>query len=558
MARVIPKKRSVVVYSFFVLCFLVITARIVNLQVFRSSFYRKLAQGQHYRLLKIQGRRGTIFDRKDRTLAAGLYCYSVFADPSLISDLEASAKIISQYTGLSQETLLSRLKKGKRFIWIKRKISLRERQELAALNLEGIGFIREQKRFYPHNTVGAALLGLVDIDNKGLEGLEFFYHQYLSGKDGKVKILQDSSLRKIIFSSGSAIPQAGADLVLTVDAQIQYWVEEILEKTVKKFRAQDASAVIMDASNGEILALANYPSFNANALNQEDLKYLKNRVVVDMFEPGSVFKVVTLLAALNEKIFSPDEIIFCENGEFKIPGSILHDWHAYGKLTFEEVFMKSSNIGVAKIASSLGAQTLYQYIQRLEFGRPTGIDFPGEVSGWVKNQDQWSKTSGFIIPIGQEIGVNLLQLARTLAVVANGGYLVKPHLVKKICSYGYCKDSDYSKKQVFSPEVTEEAKRILIKVVQEGTGKSAGVSGRLIGGKTGTAQKYDPDIGRYSPNDYRATFVGFIADLDHPLVIAVSVDEPRASHFGGVVAAPAFKEISEKTIAYLEGQNGIE
>jgi len=554
VARVIPKKRSVLVYSLFVLFFLIIAGRIVDLQVFRSSFYHKLATEQHFRLLNIQGRRGTIFDRKGRTLATGLYCYSVFADPSLISDLKATAKIISQNTGLSEEALLARLKKGKRFVWIKRKISLGERKKLAALNLEGIGFIREQKRFYPHNSLAASILGVTDIDNKGLEGLEYFYRDYLSGKDGKVKILQDSSLRKIIFSSGSVTPQAGADIVLTVDAQIEYWTEQVLEKTVKKFRAQAASAVVMDAANGEILALANYPSFNPNNLDEGNLNYLKNRAVADMFEPGSVFKVVTLLAAINEKAFSLKDIIFCENGEFKIPGSILHDWKPYDNLNFEEVFMKSSNIGVAKIASHLGAKTLFEYIQRLEFGKPTGIDFPGEVPGWIKNRNQWSKTSVFIIPIGQEIGANLLQLARTFAVAVNGGYLVRPHLVKRICSYGYCQDANYPTRQIFSKEATEEAKRILIRVVKEGTGKLADISGRQLGGKTGTAQKYDPAIGRYSPNDYRATFVGFIADLERPLVIAVTVDYPRASHFGGVVAAPAFKEIAEKIIAYVESQ----
>ncbi|MCF7908737.1 MAG: penicillin-binding protein 2 [Candidatus Omnitrophica bacterium] len=554
MARAITKKRAVTVYFLFVFFFSAIAAQIIHLQVVKGSFFRELAKNQHYRNIRLEGQRGVIFDRRKRVLATGLHCYSVFADPSLVDDPELTAKVLAKNLDVPKTMILSRLNKNKRFVWIKRKISLDQQKKIASLKLEGIRFIRERKRFYPHETVAGSVLGLTDIDNKGQEGLEIFYEKYLKGKDGQVRVLQDSSSRQLILSSQVITPQRGADIVLALDAQIQYWVEEALEKVVKDFRAKGASAIVMDAMTGEVISLANYPFFDPNERETESLEYINNRAVTDVFEPGSVFKVVALLAAVSEKTFSKDDIIFCEDGTFDIPGKPLHDWKPYGELAFEEVFMKSSNIGVAKIVAALGQETFFSYIERLGFGQLTGIDFFGESPGKLRSFSQWSRRSGYIIPIGQEISVNLIQLARAFAVIVNDGYLVKPHLAKSICSYNFCKDVNYRRKRVFSSSVAEEAKRILIKVVAEGTGKRAGIKQRVIGGKTGTAQKYDSKLGRYSPSDYRATFAGFIADLDRPIVIAVSVDEPRSSHFGGVVAAPVFREIAEKIIAYVESQ----
>ena len=547
-------QRTTSIYFVFIILFLIISARIFYLQVFRSNFFQSLAQDQRYRLINLQGKRGDILDRQRRILAKSISCYSVFADPALISDPEMTVKVFSAHLDLSKEELLSSLKKKKRFVWVKRKISWEEKEKIEALKLEGVGFIREEKRFYPQGDLSAAVIGIANIDNQGLEGLELVYNDYLSGKDGWVRVLKDSASRKIILSSQIITPQEGADIILSLDAQIQYWVEEYLEKTIEDFKAVSGSAVVMDASNGEILALANYPSFNPNELGKVLPEQMRNRAIADMFEPGSVFKVVTLLAAVNEDKFTDQDKFFCENGKFKVPGTILHDWKPYGELSFREVFMKSSNIGVAKIVQALGPDVFSGYLKRLEFGRQSGVDLPAEAKGSVKPMDEWSKTSAFIIPIGQEIGVNLLQLARTFAVVANGGYLVKPHLVTSICSQGFCESVPIKdRKKIIPTSAADRAKDILISVVSEGTGKRAQVKGRKIGGKTGTAQKYDPKIKRYSPSKYRATFVGFIADLNPPLVIGVTVDEPKRSHFGGVVAAPVFRNIAQKVISYTEG-----
>jgi len=546
-------RRVTGIYFIFVFLFLFISAKVFYLQVFKSDFFKRLAQNQHYRLLSLKGKRGDILDSRGRILATSIGRYSVFADPSLIKDPLSVAKILSSELDLRQDFLLSRLRRKKRFVWLKRKISLKGRDRIRALKIKGIGFLREEERFYPQDSLSSSILGRVDIDNKGLEGLELFYNDYLSGKDGWAQVLQDSSSQEVILSSNIVIPKRGANLVLTVDAQIEYWAEQYLKDTIEKFSAEQGSVIVMNALSGEVYALVDYPNFNPNEFSLADLKNLKNKAVCDLFEPGSVFKIIALIAAINEKQFSDSDVIFCENGNFKVPGTTLHDWRPYGDLTFKEVFMKSSNIGVAKVVESLGAEKYSRYVNLYELGKTTGIDFPGETAGMVKPLSSWSKTSQYIIPIGQEIGVNLLQLARIFANIVNGGYLVQPHLVKSICFDNFCRDISINKKKVLSSESAQRAKEILIEVVEEGTGRNAALKDRRIGGKTGTAQKYDPKIGRYSPSKYRATFIGFIDDLDPPLVIGVTIDEPKKSHFGGVVAAPVFKDIAEKVIKYISG-----
>ncbi len=551
------RHRTRLVYLLFLSLFLLVTAKIVYLQAFRRTFFEHLAQKQYYRLLPIEGGRGAIIDRRGRTLATGMSCFSVFADPLHVRDKKETAKLLASQLGVSEKVLLERFNRKKRFVWVKRKISWEERERIKSLDLPGIDFFREEKRIYPEEELAASAMGMVGIDNMGLEGIELSYNDFLRGKDGLVRILQDSSSRDILLFHQILTPQKGADVVLTIDSQIQYWSETYLKDTIKTWDASAGSVVVMDASSGEILALANYPGFNPNQMETVTAETVRNRAVTDMFEPGSVFKVVALLAAVHEGTYADTDTIFCENGKYKIPGSTLHDWKPYGSLSFKEVFMKSSNIGVSKIVAKLGAKAYFSFIERLELGKKTGIDLPAEVSGSVKPLKQWSKTSPYIVPIGQEIGVNLLQLVRTFACIANDGYLVRPYVIKDICSRNYCRQTQPERKRIFSTAVTERVKRILVQAVAEGTGRGAAVEGVAVGGKTGTAQKFDPQLGRYSPNRYRATFVGFTADYQPPLVIGITIDEPRKSHFGGVVAAPLFRAIAEKTIPYLASQKEL-
>lgn len=546
------------IYIFFVLLFFFISLRIVYLQVFRKNFFQNLAQSQYYRLIPLSGKRGSIFDRQGRSLATVINTHSVFADPALIDKPEITANILLPYLDMPLDELRAKLSKKKRFVWLKRKVSFSNKQRIKALKLKGIGFVREHKRFYPQENLASSVLGITDIDNKGLDGLELFYDEHLRAKDGMVRVLQDSASREIILTPQIISPQEGRDLVLTIDSQMQYWVERYLEETIKKFSAKEGMAVVMNASTGEILALGNYPAFNPNNTKNLSSEIMRNKAVCDMFEPGSVFKAITLVAAIDQNKFSDNDQIFCENGSFKIPGSTLHDWRPYGTLSFREVFKKSSNIGVAKIANSLGGPTIYGYIKKMGFGEKTGIDLPGEIKGSIKPPRSWSNTSGYIIPIGQEIGVNLIQLVRAFAVIANGGYLVKPHIVKGVYSQTYYKDFVNEPKQVIAGATSRRAKDILISVVEDGTGKLAQVTGAKVGGKTGTAQKYDPAIRRYSPSQYQASFIGFVDELNPPIVIGVSISEPKKSHFGGVVAAPLFKKIAEMAIKYLNSQGPAE
>ncbi|MDD5583535.1 MAG: penicillin-binding protein 2 [Candidatus Omnitrophica bacterium] len=543
------------IYYFFIFLFLILTCRIVYLQVFRKNFFQQLAQSQYYRLIPLEGRRGKIFDTKNRVIATAINSYSIFADPSLIKSPTDVASTLSLHLNVPYKQLYDRLSRKKRFVWLKRKVSWLEKEKIKSFKIKGVGSIREGKRFYPQEALAASLLGIVDIDNKGLDGLELFYDDYLRGKNGWTRVLQDSSSREVLISPQVIAPKEGSDVTITIDAQIQYWVENYLQEIIKKFGAKEGSVVVMNARNGEVLALANYPFFNPNNLEGYSVDSRRNRAVCDMFEPGSVFKVVTLLASIESNKFSDTTPVFCENGSFKIPGSTLHDWKPYGQLTFKEVFKKSSNIGVAKIANTVGKTAMYNYMKRLGLGAKTGIDLPGEVSGVIKPLNAWSKTSGYIMPIGQEVGVNLVQLVRMLAVVANGGYLVKPHVVKSINSDFFSKNTAIERKRVVSEAVAQRAKDILLAVVDDGTGALARIEGVRIGGKTGTAQQFDPKIGRYSPTDYRASFIGFVSSIEPPIVIGVTVYEPTKSHFGGVVAAPLFKKIAEKTIKYLEGEN---
>jgi cell division protein FtsI (penicillin-binding protein 3) len=545
------------IYLFFIFLFFLLALRITYLQVFRKNFFQNLAQSQYYRLIPLSGKRGSVFDCKGRLLATEINTHSVFADPAFIDDIDHTAQILALNLDLPKDILKEKLSKKKRFVWIKRKIPWDEKEKIKALNLKGIGFLREHKRFYPQENLASTLLGITDIDNNGLDGLELFYNKYLSGKDGIVRVLQDSASRELILTPEIISPHEGEDITLTIDSQIQYWVETYLEETIKKFGAKEGSVIVMNAATGEIMALANYPNFNPNNIKNISSDLMRNKAVCDMFEPGSVFKVVTLVASIDQNKFRDTDQIFCENGSFKIPGSILHDWRPYGTLTFREVFKKSSNIGVAKIANSMGKHKIYYYVKKMGFGEKTGIDVPGEVSGSLKAENTWSNTSTYIIPIGQEIGVNLVQLMRAFGIIANGGYLVRPHVVKDIYSQNYYKDFPIQKQRVISSSTAERAKSILIDVVSDGTGKLASIPGIKIGGKTGTAQKYDPVIRRYSPTQYRASFIGFISDLDPPIVIGISIFEPKKSHFGGVVAAPLFKKVAQMSIKYLSPARDI-
>ena len=541
---------SIISFIIVIASFLIII-KLFYLQIFSSSYFKKLAQRQHTYVLELFGERGRILDSQGIILAENTPSYSLYALPKKIKDREEIARRLSLILKEPFSKILEKLSSDKPFVWIKRKLPKAKKEEISSLNNEGLGFIKELKRVYPQGALTSHILGIVDIDNKGLEGLELKFDKYLRARIGKGVFLRDSQGRILPLYKKLVPPRDGFNLVLNIDSKIQYFSQEILEETVKETKAKAGSVIVMEPSTGKVLALVNFPSFEPNNLGEFSLANLRNRAITDFYEPGSVFKIVTLLAALSEKQDLVKEAFFCENGAYKIPGSVLHDWKRFGELSFEEVFKNSSNIGVAKIAHILGKEILFRYINQLGFGKLTGIDLPGEVRGIVKPLSEWSKTSAFIIPIGQEVAVTLIQLARAFSVIANGGYLVRPYVVDKIVDNKgvVIKRFFPQRRRVFPKKMVDKARDILFKVVEEGTGKRAKIEGIKIAGKTGTAQKIDPQ-GGYSSSCYYASFVGFFPLEKPEYLIAVVVDEPRTYHYGGMVAAPLFRKIAQKIIEY--------
>ncbi len=452
--------------------------------------------------------------------------------------------------------LRDRLYRKKSFVWIARKLTPSQSGAVKKLNIKGLDFIKESRRSYPNSYLASQVIGFCGLDNTGLEGIELEYNKYLKGTQGWALVLRDARQKKLNLEQKMALPSDGYNLVLTIDEVIQYIAERELDKAFKVFHAKGASLVVIDPHTGAILAMVNRPTFDLNQYNKSVKDNQRNRSISDLFEPGSVFKIVTASAALEENKVTEEDKFFCENGAYRVGGRILHDHQPHGTLTFRQVIEESSNIGTTKVAQILGPEVVYRYVKLFGFGQKTGIELPGEISGMIKEPRYWSKTSISAIPIGQEVGVTTLQLAAGLSVIANGGQLMKPYIVKEI------RDKRGEVIKSFSPVIARRAisestanrvKKILTGVVEEGTGRLAKITGFTSAGKTGTAQKLEPN-GTYSHNKFVASFIGFAPAEDPIIVIAVVVDEPHPYYFGGVVAAPVFKNVAGDTLKYLQGK----
>lgn len=543
------------VFLFLFICLAIFSVKLVLIQVFRASFLAALAQKQQNYIIELEPVRGTIYDRRLRPLALNVAVHSLFAKPRAMSpaDKEEAILNLSDILDLKPEYLRERLSRRKYFVWLARKLSPEVTEKIKSLKIHGLDFIKESKRYYPNQLLAAHIIGFAGIDNKGLEGLEILYDKYLKGEYGWAQILRDARQRELLIEKDFVPPKNGFHLVLTIDETIQFIAERALNKAYEKHNAKGAIIVVLDPKTGEILALANRPTFDLGAASNSSPESRTNQAVAYTYEPGSVFKIVTATAALEENAFQETDKIFCENGSYRVGNHILHDHHSEGTLTFSQVFEKSSNIGVTKIAQKLGPQKIYQYGRQFRFGLPTGIDLPGEVDGYFKNPSVWSKTSIGAIPIGQEVTVTAMQLAGAIAAIANDGVYMKPYVVK------YIKDDkeELIKEftpvilgQVMTPETAKRVKAILQGVVENGTGTRAKIKGITVAGKTGTAQKVVS--GAYSHNKFYGSFIGF-APVENPKVaVVVVVDEPHPSYYGGTVAAPVFQEVVENTLKYLK------
>jgi cell division protein FtsI (penicillin-binding protein 3) len=533
-----------------------ICARLVYLQIFCYGDYVQRAQRQQQRSLEVAPQRGVIYDRNGQALAMSVMVDSIFAVPSEIPDAATTSALIGRILKQDPHEIMAHLKSSRAFCWIARKVDKDSADRIRALNLKGIYFQKEPKRFYPKRELAAQVLGYVGMDDEGLGGIERAFDSRLRGKPGKMLISVDA--RQKWFGRVEQQPEAGDDLVLTLDDRIQYIAERELDAAVKQTQSLAGTVIVENPHSGEILALANWPTFDPNSLAQTSPQALNNRAVSDIYEPGSTFKVVTLAAALEEKITRPDEVIDCQMGSIEIAGHTIHDHKAYADLTVAQVLSNSSDIGAIKLGLRLGDERFDQYIRAFGFGKQTGIELPGETRGMTKPVSRWSRTSIGAISMGQEIGVSALQLASMMSTIANEGVYEAPRIVA-----GSVEDETQNglRKVVFHPTgerrvistlTAAEMKTMLEGVVLNGTGKKAILNGYTSAGKTGTAQKIDPHTGTYSRTQYIASFAGF-APVNNPAVtVLVILDSPRnGSHEGGVAAAPVWARIMQQVLAYL-------
>lgn len=530
--------------------------RLVFIQFFRSSYLADLAKKQHNLYLELEPLRGTIYDANLKPLAINLPAESLYASPNEIKDTDKESMIrqLAPLLNADADFLRDRLYRRKSFVWLARKMVPQQAEAVRALRIKGLGFIKESKRTYPNSYLASHILGFAGLDNTGLEGTELAFDKYLKGKAGWALFLRDARQRKLDIWEEMVLPKDGYDLILTIDEVVQYIAERELDKAFQSTHAKGACIVVMDPHTGAILALANRPTFDLNNCGKVDKDLMRNRAICDLFEPGSAFKIVTLSAALEEKKVSEDDRFFCENGSYKVLSHTLHDHRPHGWLTFREVIQQSSNIGTTKVAQMLGPELVSRYVKLFGFGEKLGIDLPGEINGVAKEPRQWSKISIAAIPIGHEVGVTALQLASAISVIANGGQLMKPYVVQSIKDKREETIKEFSPlmiRKVISLDTAERAKKILTGVVENGTGTLAKMEGITAAGKTGTAQKLEP-TGAYSHNKFIASFIGF-APVEDPLItIVVVLDEPHPVYFGGVVAAPVFKNVASDSIRYLK------
>lgn len=556
----IRRARQVIVFLFFILSLTLLLIRLFYLQTVRHGLFVEIANEQHTISIELPPKRGTIFDAKMRALAVNLNVDSVYADSRQVKNKLKTARIVSSILNLKEDFVSERLSRDKSFIWIKRKVSPEEARKIKRAKLKGVGLIKESKRLYPNRDLASHLIGISDIDNKGLEGLELLYDRYLKGESGWLTSTQDAR-QKLLRSYHDELipPKNGFNIVITIDEVIQHIAERELYKAYEKYNAKAASIIVMNPASGDILAMASLPNFDLNNPAGRSANSIRNRAINDFFEPGSVFKIVTAAAALEESVVNFNTRFYCENGEYRIGRRILHDHTPHGVLTFKEVIEKSSNIGTVKVASLFGKERMYKYMKAFGFYDRTSVDLPGEVIGMNRPISKWSGVSMYAIPMGHEVTTTAIQLASAISVIADNGYLVRPRIVKEILDEKGQVIKEFPPRimrKVISPKTAARVRGILMGVVESGTGKKAKIEEYHAGGKTGTAQKAEQG-GVYSHERFIASFVGF-APVERPILsMVVCIDEPRPVYYGGEVAAPVFKNVMDESLKYLNAKNTI-
>jgi len=554
--RTTLKRRLTVTAVVVVLWACAIEARLVYLQVVERADLAARAERQQSSQITAPGKRGDILDRNGHLLAYSVDAESAYGVPTVLLDAgKDPAQVVAALCGAlkdctadERKKLIERFSKRRPYAVVRRLVSPEQVKRIADLQMEGIGFIKENRRYYPNRDLAAHVLGYTGVDNDGLAGIEATYDKLIKGKNGTIFVQTDARGRA--YGRVETPPTSGDSLELTVDEYLQHVVERELAAGVRDNGADGGAALVMDPWTGEILALANYPTFNPNAYREFKDDDRRNRAVQDMYEPGSTFKIVTASAALEQKVVHPDDLIDVSGGTIRFGSRVIHDTHNYGVLSFTDVIVKSSNIGAIRVGLRLGRDRLGEYVRKFGFGRRASPDFPGETAGIVWKPEDMKDSALASMSMGYQVGVTPLQMAAAASSIANGGDLVEPRVVRAVIRNG--RRLPVPRKVVgrtVAKEITAELTPIMEKVVTDGTGRAAQVEGYTVAGKTGTAAQLVN--GHYSTSDYNASFVGFLPSRAPVFTIIVVIHAPHTKgHTGGVAAAPVFKRIAELALRY--------
>jgi len=547
--------RVYLVSAFFIIGMGIILARAFQLQILEKDRLNDLARADYIGTTKLPPKRGTIYDREGYELALSVEVGSVYAHPKRIKEKATAAKQISRILKDRQNEILKLLEDDRTFVWIKRRVPTEKTNEIKSLGIEGIGVTTETRRYYTGSEIAAHLIGFAGIDNQGLEGIEKKFDKDLTGSQYSLIHTRDAIGRPFSISTPLPSGQGARDIVLTIDKDIQYKAQQTLRATVNKTKALSGQCLVVDPKTGEILAMAVVPEFNPNTFSKYRPSQWRNRAVTDCYEPGSTIKAFLLAASLEERIIKPESVFDCEQGEYKINGHIIHDTHKYGHLSVSEIIQYSSNIGAVKIGERLGHSTFCDYLIKFGFSNKTGIELLGERNGVIRMTEDAKPIDQTTLFFGQGMSTTSLQLVMAMAAIANDGQLMRPYVVKKILDEsGRIIEETKPKiiKRVISEKTARKVSKILQGVISDsGTAPQADIPGFTVAGKTGTSQKVDPKTKKYCRRKHVSTFVGFVPVEQPRLVILIVIDEPKGSYYGGVVAAPVFREVGQWALNYL-------
>jgi cell division protein FtsI (penicillin-binding protein 3) len=532
-----------------------IEARLVYLQVVEHADLTARADRQQTRTYTPPAKRGEIFDRKGRLLAYSVDADTIAAVPTEIDDpADVAAKVCGALDGCNGERrqgIVKALSRRVPFAYVARQVTPEEARRVRALALPGITLLKESRRYYPNSELAAHVVGYVGLDNIGLGGIESAYDAQIRGSAGKV-LIQTDNKRRAVFSRVDRVATAGAGIELTIDQYLQFVAERELRVGVEENRAAAGTAIIMDPHTGEILALANWPTFNPNAFAKSDDDARRNRAIQSLYEPGSTFKIVTASAAIEQHVITPETMVDTSPGSITFPGrKPIYDTHHYGTIDFTDVIVKSSNVGAIKVGLRLGPARLGDYVSRFGFGQTLAPDFKGETAGIVWSADRLDASALASVSMGYQVGVTPIQMATAVSSVANGGHLLQPRVVRAFIKDGHRIEVAHKEvRRSIDPETAATMTTIMEQVVERGTARAAQIEGYTIAGKTGTAAKLVN--GHYQKSDYNASFVGFVPSRHPALTILVVIDSPHGNGYtGGAVSAPVFKRIAEASLTYL-------